>query len=131
MKTIAIILLLVPVLAAAQDNGTIIFGRKIKYVGQLTVFIDGKPVCKLNNKKYSTHQVPAGEHTVAITYSSAKLKDKAEEKSLPVTVMAGKAYYFKAIEDTKVMMVKDLHLEEVTKPSWDRYSKKLKPDNCL
>ena len=65
----------------AQETGTIYFMRKTGISGTVSAFnafIDGKLVCRLNNKKFSAHEVPAGEHIITVQFSGKNAKDKAE-----------------------------------------------------
>jgi hypothetical protein len=69
----------------AQENGTVYFMRSTGFQGSasaFTAFIDGELACKLNNKKYSIHEVAAGEHQFTVQFGGKKSKKKAE----PITI---------------------------------------------
>ena len=79
---------------AQTENGRIYFLRSTGYVGSaghFTTFIDGEFVCKLNNKRFSMHVVPAGSHLVSVQISGKDVKEKAAP--LAVTVEPGKSCY--------------------------------------
>lgn len=54
-------------------------------------FIDSNMVCKLNNNKYSIHQVIPGQHKFYAQFNGKTIKDNIEPISL--NVEAGKVYY--------------------------------------
>lgn len=74
-------------LASAQDTtniatGKIYFLRSTGFQGSAVAFktfIDGEFVCKLNNKKYSIHEVPSGKHECSVQFGGKVSKDKAEK----------------------------------------------------
>ena len=58
-------------------------------------FIDGQIVCKLNNNKYSIHEVTAGEHYLSVQFYG-KNSNKGAKKLL-ITVESGETYYFEVL----------------------------------
>lgn len=83
----------------AQETATVHFARKKMYtglLGELNMFIDGKPVCKVNNNSYSTHQIAPGKHTFSVQYSGDESKEKAAARSVEIDVQPGKKYILKA-----------------------------------
>lgn len=94
------------------------------------MFIDGKPVCKVNNNSYSTHQIAPGKHTFSVQYSGDEAKEKAAARSVEIDVQPGKKYILKAAIEKKFFTT-ELYLEEITEATWERYQKGLKEDNCL
>ncbi len=98
-------------------TGKIYFIRSTGFKGSImpfTTFIDGNLVCKLNNKRYSVHEAPPGEHKITVQFAGKMAKQKAE----PVTVNleAGKTYYIQLVYQTG-MLVDNLYCQEVTENS--------------
>ena len=70
--------------------------RKTGYSGSAVGFnliMDGELLCKARNKRYSIHQVPAGDHSFqARIFGKKKMKKKSMEP-LDLTFEAGETYY--------------------------------------
>lgn len=117
---------------ASDDTGTICFIRSTGFVGSAAafkVFIDENFVCKLNNKRYSKHEVPAGNHLVSVQFGGKKSKEKAEK--FEVEVQPGKVTYVQVVFENKAF-VNNVYCEEVTANTAERKMKKLKLDKkCL
>ena len=79
-----------------------------------TAFIDHQLVCKLNNKKFSIHQVEPGEHSFSVQFAGKQSKAKAEQ--ITINVEAGKTYYIQMIFQTGVIK-NNLYCQEVTENS--------------
>ena len=75
------------------------------------VFIDDNFVCKLNNKKYSIHEVSSEKHYVSVQFSGTKSKESAVK--LEITTEAGKDYYVQIMLKTG-LLVNDTYCIEVT-----------------
>jgi hypothetical protein len=75
------------------------------------VFIDDNFVCKLNNKKYSIHEVSSEKHFVSVQFSGTKSKESAVK--LEITTEAGKDYYVQIMLKTG-LLVNDTYCIEVT-----------------
>lgn len=75
------------------------------------VFIDDNFVCKLNNKKYSIHEVSSEKHYVSVQFSGTKSKESAVK--LEIATEAGKDYYFQIMLKTG-LLVNDTYCIEVT-----------------
>lgn len=100
IKTIAILLFSLAniVAATAQDKGKVYFIRSTGFQGSavaFTAFIDKELVCKLNNKRYSIHDVNSGEHTFTVQFAGKNAKAKAEP--IKINIEAGKTYYIQMI----------------------------------
>lgn len=107
-NAIFLLLVLIPGLnLTAQDlaendpnstNGLVYFLRGKNYAGSATAFsalIDGNRVCKLNNRRYSVHEVTPGEHEFKAQFGGKKGKKKAEVTT--ITIEAGKTYYLQMV----------------------------------
>ena len=111
--------LLVTSFGFAQESGTpttgkIYFLRSTGFQGSAVAFktfIDGEFVCKLNNKKYSIHEVPAGKHECSVQFGGKKSKEKAEK--FEVIVEPGKTTYVQLVFETGAF-VNNIYCEEVT-----------------
>jgi hypothetical protein len=98
----------------AKETGKIYFLRSTGFQGSAVafkIFIDGEFVCKLNNKKYSIHEVPVGKHECSVQFGGKKSKEKAEK--FEVLVEAGKITYVQLVFETGAF-VNNIYCEEVT-----------------
>jgi len=123
MKTInKILLLLIAIMLSSisfsqETKGKVYFIRSTGFQGSasaFTAFIDKQLVCRLNNKKYSIHEVEAGEHIFTVQFGGKKAKEKAEP--ITINIEAGKTYYIQMIFQTGVL-VNNLYCQEVTENS--------------
>ncbi|GAA4291268.1 DUF2846 domain-containing protein [Aestuariibaculum suncheonense] len=97
-----------------DQTGKIYFLRSTGFAGSASAFktfIDGEFVCKLNNKKYSVHEVPVGSHQCSVQFGGKKSKEKAEK--FEVVVEPGKTVYVQLVFETGVL-VNNVYCEEVT-----------------
>jgi hypothetical protein len=96
------------------ESGKIYFLRSTGFAGSaqaFKTFIDEKFVCKLNNKKYSIHEVPAGKHSCSVQFGGKKSKEGAEK--FEVLVEPGKITYVQIVFETG-MWINNVYCEEVT-----------------
>ena len=127
--------------AAAQDMATapntegtakIVFIRATGHPGSataFTTFIDDNLVCRLNNKRFSTHSVAPGEHTISVQFAGKESKEKAER--IKINTDAGKTYYVQLIIQQGLWM-NNVFCQEVTENSANLLLPKLKEDTkCL
>ena len=111
--------LIVTSFATAQDKenvetGKIYFLRSTGFQGSAVAFktfIDGEFVCKLNNKKYSIHEVLVGKHECSVQFGGKISKEKAEK--FEVQVEPGKITYVQLVFETGVF-INNIYCEEVT-----------------
>jgi hypothetical protein len=123
---ITIIFLLIPSSSKAQDlpendpeaeYGLVYFLRGKGHAGSATAFsalIDDAIVCKLNNRRYSVHQVSPGKHEFKAQFGGKKGKKKAEIALIEIE--AGKTYYVQMIMQAS-FWVNDVSAQEVTRNS--------------
>src|ERR1700730_3570386 len=81
-------------LYAQAQNGKVYFMRSEGFqapASAFNIFIDQKFVGRLNNKRFSIHDVKPGKHTFTIQFAGKKASDKAEKTEK--LVEAGKTYY--------------------------------------
>jgi hypothetical protein len=118
--------------STTSNSAKIIFMRSTGYAGSataFTTFIDDNLVCKLNNKKFSTHMVEPGEHTFSVQFAGKTSKEKAER--IIIKTEAGKTYYVQLIFQSGAF-VNNLYCQEVTESSANIILPKLKEDtSCL
>lgn len=115
----ALFTFLVSLSVSAQEKenvptGKIYFLRSTGFAGSAAAFktfIDGEFVCKLNNKKYSIHEVPLGKHECSVQFGGKKSKDKAEK--FEVIVEAGKITYVQLVFEMGAF-ISNIYCEEVT-----------------
>ena len=115
-----------------EEMATIIFIRATGHPGSataFTTFIDDNLVCRLNNKRFSTHSVPPGEHTISVQFAGKDSKEKAER--IKIKTDAGKTYYVQLIIQQGLWM-NNVFCQEVTENSANLLLPKLKEDTkCL
>ena len=116
----------------AKETGKIYFLRSTGFQGSAVAFktfIDGEFVCKLNNKKYSIHEVPVGKHECSVQFGGKKSKEKAEK--FEVLVEAGKVTYVKLVFETGAF-INNIYCEEVTENTAIQNMKMMEEDiKCL
>tara|TARA_R110002051_G_scaffold323987_1_gene419496 strand:+ start:633 stop:1034 length:402 start_codon:yes stop_codon:yes gene_type:complete len=132
MKTLfkTIFLLLISVSSYAQENTSeVYFLRNTKSMGSLTkfeIFVDGAPLCKINNKQYIISNLPVGSHEFSIQMTGKKAKSTAEKFALEIE--EGKTYYFQV--ETPGSVLGSTSFVEITKNSADIILPKLKEIKC-
>ena len=100
-----------------SPNGLVYFIRGKGFAGSATAFsaiIDDTLVCKLNNRRYSVHQVSPGRHEFKAQFGGKKGKKKAE--IAVIDVEAGKTYYIQMVMQAS-FFVNDLTAQEITRNS--------------
>ena len=115
---LASLMLILSTTAFAQEGfGKVYFIRSTGFQGSaaaFTAFIDANLVCKLNNKRYSIHEVPAGTHTFTVQFGGKKSKEKAEP--ITIDVKENQTYYIQMVFQTGVLK-NNLYCQEVTENS--------------
>ena len=123
MKTFKSLFLLLVIMTLtlaghSQDRyGRVYFIRSTGFQGSataFTAFIDQQLVCKLNNKKFSIHQVEPGEHNFSVQFAGKQSKAKAEQ--IQINIEAGKTYYVQMVFQPG-MIKNNLYCQEVTENS--------------
>lgn len=112
------------------DYGLVYFLRGKGHAGSATAFsalIDGKRVCKLNNRKYSVHQVSPGTHEFMAQFGGKKGKKKAEVATIDIE--PGQTYYLQMVMQAS-FWINDVSAQEITRNSALRLLQddKIKPD---
>lgn len=116
----------------ATETGKIYFLRSTGFQGSAVAFktfIDGEFVCKLNNKKYSIHEVAVGKHECSVQFGGKKSKENAEK--FEVQVEAGKITYVQLVFETG-LFINNIYCEEVTENTATQKMKLMEEDiKCL
>jgi len=102
---------------STTQNGKVYFMRSTGFQGSaqgFTVFIDDVVVCKLNNKRFSIHEIAPGKHIFSVQFAGKSSKEKAER--IEITVEPGKTYYIQLIFQTGFIK-NNLYCQEVTENS--------------
>ena len=102
---------------AGNPNGKVYFMRSTGFTGSaqgFTVFIDDVVVCKLNNKRYSVHEVAPGLHHFSVQFAGKKSKEKAER--IEINIEPDKSYYIQLIFQPGFVK-NNLYCQEVTENS--------------
>lgn len=133
MKKLIFILLFLNFLtsAFAQEKAKIIFIRSTGYIGsagKFKCFIDKKIVCKLNNKRYSEHEVDAGKRQVDVQFGGTEYK--ANDEPIFLDVEPGKSYFVQLTLKTGILK-NNILCQEITQNSAKVMMKDLKQDDCF
>jgi len=97
------------------DTGKIYFLRSTGVAGSgyaFKMFIDGKLVCKLNNKKYSKHEVAIGKHICFV--KGQKTNSDERNENFEVNVEKGKTTYVQLIYQVGIFKGYRLYFEEIS-----------------
>src|SRR5918993_592753 len=89
----------------ASNSAKIVFMRSTGFSGSataFTTFIDDQLVCRLNNKRFSTHSIAAGEHTFSVQFAGKDSKEKAER--IKINMESGKTYYIQLVFQTGLLI---------------------------
>lgn len=111
-----------------NNNCKIYFLRDTGFNGSATgfkTFIDDKFACRLNNKKYSVHEVEPGKHYVSVQFSGKTSKESAEK--LEITTESNKSYYVQIMFKTG-FFANDTYCTEVTENTAKSILNKLELD---
>lgn len=100
-----------------SDYGLVYFLRGKGHAGSASGFsalIDGERVCKLNNRRYSAHEVDPGYHEFKAQFGGKLGKKKAE--IAPIDIEAGETYYVQMVMQISFLS-NDLTAVELTRGS--------------
>ncbi len=114
------------------ETGKICFLRSTGISGSAAAFktyIDGELVCKLNNKKYSLHEVIIGNHECYVQFGGLKVNEKAEK--CKILVEPGKITYVQFFLENGILSFR-IYGVEITENKAKEKIKKMKEDTkCL
>lgn len=111
-----------------KETGKIYFLRSSGLVGfyaPFNTYIDDELVCDLHNKKYSIHEVSAGNHECNVTFDGLKIGEKAE-KCL-IRVESGKITYVQFFLKNGFFSFR-IYGEEISEATAKEKMKKMKED---
>jgi len=136
MKKIACIILMVIGFLhhglSREDTGTVYFLRDTGNDGSawaFRVFVDDHLICKLNNKRFSVHNIKAGEHVFFVQYTGNNPKNEAEK--IRIDIQPGKTYYIALIQKKRAF-TENIYCQEITENSAKILMPSLKEDKkCL
>ena len=118
--------------AVPPDSAKIVFIRSTGFNGSATAFaafIDEQLVCRLNNKRFSTHTVAAGAHQFSVQFAGKASKEKAEK--IKINTEGGKTYYIQLVFQPG-LVINNIYCQEVTENSAQVVLAKVKEDtHCL
>jgi hypothetical protein len=122
-----------PVCSFSQNKkATVYFIRETGLPGatfSFKAFIDSTMVCRLNNNRFSVHEVSAGVHSFHAQTLGKKAADYPER--ITMELEEGKTYYVRMVYVDKLLIDK-LYVEEITANTAQMKLKKCKEDsNCL
>lgn len=103
--------------SADSAFGLVYFLRGKGFEGSAVAFsalIDGERVCKLNNRRYSSHQVEPGRHEFSAQFAGKSGKKKAEKAVIDIE--AGGTYYIQMIMQSS-FVTNDVSAQEITRNS--------------
>lgn len=130
--------LLITCVSKAQDSlnmpkkSKVYFLRSTGLTGSgasFNTYIDGVLVCKLNNKRYSVHEVPVGNHECSVSFGGLKINQKAERNQ--INVEENKITYVEFFMENGVFSFR-IYGKEITQEEANKRLKKMKEDiKCL
>lgn len=136
MKHILYLLFLVTlssVCMAQSETATLYLVREGMFEGSAvpcSIFKDEELLCKLNNKRYSVHEIAPGSYTFHVQWNGKK-PGNDKRGDIMVTLEAGKTYYIKFNPVAKAFNGY-VGLIEVTENTFKTIQPLLKPDDeCL
>lgn len=100
-----------------SEVGIVYFLRGKGHAGSATAFsalIDSVRVCKLNNRRYSVHELSPGTHQFMAQFGGKKSKNKAEV--IEIEIEAGGTYYIQMVMQAS-FWVNDVSPVEITRNS--------------
>ena len=114
------------------ETGKIYFLRSTGLVGSgspFKTYIDGELVCKLDNKKYSIHEISSGVHECYVLFGGLKLNEKAEK--CKIKVESGKITYVQFFLENGFLSFR-IYGEEITENTAKQKIEKMKEiTKCL
>lgn len=117
---------------AGGATANIVFMRSTGGQGAViafSTFIDDQLACRLNNKRFSSHTVPVGQHTVSVQTGGKDTGEKTEH--ITINAEAGKTYYIQLVSKVG-LLINNLSCKEVTEDDAQKVLPKLKEDSdCL
>lgn len=120
--------------AQAQEKANIVFIRDTGYFGwavDFREFVDGKIVCKIDNKSYNTIELEPGKHSITWQPNGNTLKKAGKKIAVDVELEAGKTYYFEMGIVQKFTKY-ELRLDELQETTARKKMASLKEDtNCF
>jgi hypothetical protein len=118
--------------SVTKETGKIYFLRSTGFAlwdSPFKTFIDGKLICKLNNNKYSIHDLSEGIHECSVQFYGTKSKEKS--KKFKVTILPGKITYVQLSIEVG-FAISTVYCEEVTENTAKQKMEKMKEDiECL
>ena len=116
----------------STKTGTVCFLRSTGFQASaiaFKTFIDASFICKLNNKKYSMHEVPEGVHQCSVQFFGKNNKKKTAQ--FEIVVEAGKINYVQ-LAMKKGFWKSSVYCEELTPNTAIAKMKELKEDTkCI
>ena len=92
-----------------------------------SIFMDNQKICKLNNNRYSIHEINPGEHNITMQFRGKKPKDFGKV----FNILPGNSYYFELGLKQVSKIDYRLYFHEISKNKADDLMKSLKEDvNC-
>jgi len=131
MKKVLILILVITSLSANAQKAKIYFIRSTGFQGSATkfnCFVDKKICCKINNKKYSVHEVEPGQHQVDVQIGGKEYK--GDDEPLIIETEAGKSYFIEMTLKSGFMK-NNLLCQEITERSAKAAMKDLEEDDCF
>ena len=116
--------------STARPAGTIYILRSTGFIGSagaFSTFIDGNLACRINNNKYSIHEVPAGRHQFSIQFYGQKEKNKNDK--IVVNVGSGETVFLSVVQIIGFYLNSIVYCDEITEETAKRKLIKLNNDD--
>ena len=108
-----------------KATGTVYFMRATNlamYMSTFAAFIDNELVCRLDDHKYSAHELKPGKHV--FTMQAGGKKNRQKNQQVELNIEAGKTYYFEPQIETG--LVYNVFIQEITESAAKRLMDKYK-----
>lgn len=115
-----------------EKKGTVYIIRETGLPGAVfsfNAFVDSNLICRLNNNRFSIHEISVGTHSFHAQSMGKKAAGYPER--ITIDIEEGKTYYLKMVYVDKILIDK-LYMEEITANTAKQKLKKCKEDaKCL
>ena len=117
---------------SASKTGKVYFLRStgLSFITKrFSLFIDDELVCKIDEKRYSLHQLKPGKHFFSVQTGGTKPKQKGQQ--IDIKIEPGKSYYIQIIMQMDIW-VSNIICQEVTENSANKILSSLREEkDCL
>lgn len=115
----------------AQEGTVMIACKRLSVdpVDGISIFMDGRLICEVNDNSYGEYAVPVGKHTFIARWNG-NAKENILNESIEIDVTHKTEFYLRvSLKDLNLKSI--LLLEEVSGNAWPKLMTDLKKIDCL